>query len=69
MSQFGERVNQSRFDLVDQLLKGQLAKRLQRARKEGTSYDDLAREFAAQGITVSRETLRRWTKEVEEAAA
>lgn len=58
----------SRFELVDQLLGGKLAQILNELRTDGVSYDDMARHFEGLGVPVSRETLRRWVKNLDEKA-
>jgi len=53
----------SSFELVNTALSGKLEKRLRHMRSLGLSFDDMTAEFAAEGIAVSRETVRRWCKE------
>lgn len=52
----------SRHELIDQLLDGKLTQILTDLRAQNVSYDDMARHFEGLGVSVSRETLRRWVK-------
>lgn len=54
----------SRHELVDQILDGKLVEILTDLRTRDVSYDDMARHFEALGVPVSRETLRRWVKQL-----
>ncbi|MCA1571952.1 MAG: hypothetical protein LC798_16900 [Chloroflexi bacterium] len=59
----------SRFELVNQVLDGRLPQILGDLRAAKVSYDEMVRHFEALGVAVSRETLRRWAKQVEDGAA
>lgn len=59
----------SRFTLADKLLDGQLEAHLRRLRADGVSYDEMVQWFKAEGIHVSRETLRRWVLDLDEPEA
>lgn len=50
----------SNFDLADRVLDGKLAEHLREQRDAGATLDEMAQHFAAMGVKVSRETLRRW---------
>lgn len=55
------------FFWIDQNLDGTLADRLKDWHSAGLSFDQIARELADLGLPASRETVRRWVKEVETA--
>jgi hypothetical protein len=59
----------SRHELVDQVLDGKLVEILTDLRSRDVSYDDMARHFEGLGVPVSRETLRRWVKQLGIGAA
>lgn len=50
----------STYHLADKALDGQLAQRLEEMRANGATYDQLATYFDGLGISVSRETIRKW---------
>lgn len=52
------------YPLADLVLGGKLQQRLSDARSNGDSYDDIARELHAEGISVSGETVRKWCREL-----
>jgi hypothetical protein len=52
------------YDMVDRALGGDLAGRLAAMRADGRSIDEMTAEIAATGFPVSRETVRRWCKQV-----
>lgn len=58
-----------RHELVDQVLDGKLAEILTGLRARDVSYDDMTRHFESLGVQVSRETLRRWVKQLGIGAA
>lgn len=58
----------TRFELVDRILGGQLAAELRRLKAENVTYDDMVDVFAERGISVSRETLRRWVASLDKEA-
>lgn len=58
-----------RHELVDQVLDGKLTEILTGLRAKDVSYDDMARHFEGLGVQVSRETLRRWVKQLGIGAA
>lgn len=53
-----------RHELVDQLLDGKLVAILTDLRARDVTYDDMVRHFEGLGVLVSRETLRRWVKQL-----
>ncbi len=48
------------YPLADRALGGTLERRLRRWRKEGRSYEQIARAVGDEGIDVSGETIRKW---------
>lgn len=48
------------YRLSDRTLGGTLERRLRRWRKDGLSFDRIARHLADEGIDVTGETIRRW---------
>lgn len=50
---------------ADQILKGQLAKKLRRMRAAGQTNDEIAFALRSEGVHISRETVRRWLSELE----
>lgn len=50
-------------DLADRLFDGKLADWLFRARRDGKAYDEISRELHERGVSVSRETVRRWCRD------
>jgi hypothetical protein len=54
----------SRHELVDQVLGGKLVEILSDLRAAEVPYDEMARHFEGLGVSVSRETLRRWVKQL-----
>lgn len=62
--------HRSGHDLVDQALGGKLVEILTELRAAEMPYDEMAHHFGTLGVKVSRETLRRWVKNLGiEAAA
>jgi len=59
----------STYDLVNKVLDGRLAFELRRMRGDGLTFDQMAHAFSVKGVDVSRETLRRWTKDQQEELA
>lgn len=59
----------SNYDLVDKILDGRLAFELRRMRADGLTFDQMAHAFSVRGIDISRETLRRWSKDQGEDAS
>jgi hypothetical protein len=59
------RGNRSRFDLVNLALGGELRSILRSLRDEGATYDEMVQAFAARGVDLSRETLRRWVRDLD----
>lgn len=53
----------STWDLADRLYDGKLAVRLATEVAAGDSFDTIAQRLTAEGIEVSRETVRRWCVE------
>lgn len=54
----------STWDLADRLFDGKLAVRLATEVAAGDSFDTIASRLTADGIAVSRETVRRWCIEL-----
>lgn len=54
----------SGHDLVDQALGGKLVQILTDLRAAEMPYDQMAQHFSDLGVKVSRETLRRWVKQM-----
>lgn len=54
------------YALADHIHDGQFAKRLREWRDERPqpSFDDIARRLEASGVFVSRETVRRWCRDL-----
>lgn len=52
----------STFDRANDVLDGRLEQVLREMRAGGGSYDTIAADFTAQGIPCSRESIRRWVK-------
>lgn len=53
------------YQLLDRLLGGTLAQRIETGRAEGKSYERLARELCVEfEIDITSETIRRWAAEV-----
>lgn len=48
------------FALADKLVDGGLAERLAQEMAAGRSFDSISQRLTAEGISVSRETVRRW---------
>lgn len=57
------------FDLANLVLGGRLNQKLRRWRDQGRTLDTIAADLRAQGIDVSRETVRRWYLALEKGAA
>lgn len=60
------------FHLYDRILNGELTTLLLRWRDQSVSFDEQAFRLRAHGVTVSRETVRRWAAalaEPDEAAS
>ena len=57
------------YDLANLALGGRLAESLGEWKAEGLTLDRIAERLRADGIDVSRETVRRWYIEVEAGAA
>lgn len=55
------------FPLADRIFGGKLAEQLTEWRDQGLSYDSIARELHARGVTTTGETVRRWCSELEAA--
>lgn len=55
----------STYELIDRILDGRLAVELRKQRESGATYDEMVVTFGTRGISVSRETLRRWCKELD----
>lgn len=51
---------QSRFDLADLILDGELEQILRAARLKNVSFDDIALNLRLRGIEVTGETVRQW---------
>lgn len=56
------------YHLYDRLMNGRLGSTLLAWKAEGVSQDEMAFRLRAEGIAVSRETIRRWVKDLEAAA-
>lgn len=55
------------YDLTDRLLDGLLAEHLACWREDGLSYQSIAEKLTAEtGTAHSRETVRRWCREMDE---
>lgn len=52
------------FQLVDRALQGTLETRIGRMREDGWSMVKIAEVLTAEGFPVSRETVRRWLKDL-----
>jgi len=61
--------HRSGHNLVDQALDGKLVEHLTEMRAAEVPYDEMARRFGELGVQVSRETLRRWVKQLGIGAA
>lgn len=59
----------STFPLYDAAYAGDLRADLNAWRAEGLTLDQLAARLQAEGVDVSRETVRRWLSMFEEAAS
>lgn len=57
------------YPLADKALGGKLKTRLAAARKNGVSFEAIARELSNEGIDVSGETVRVWCHELQIEAA
>lgn len=51
------------FDLANLAFKGRLAQQLEAWRDEGATLDIMAERLRAKGVSVSRETVRRWFRD------
>lgn len=56
------------YHLYDRILNGRLGPMLLRWKDEGISQDEMAFRLRAEGVAVSRETVRRWVKDLQEEA-
>lgn len=56
------------YEWADQTLKGRLKGQLLRWRAQGVSHEEVARRLRDKGVTVSRETVRRWYLDMKDAA-
>lgn len=54
---------QTRYDLTNMALGGQLPILLAEAREAGVAFDDIAYDLRDRGIDVSGETVRQWCLE------
>ena len=52
------------FALANRVLGGDLDGRLRELRSEGLSFDEMAERLGADGVAVSRETVRRWCTDI-----
>lgn len=52
------------YDLANQALGGRLAEILEAKRKEGRTFDEIVNDLAALGVVTSRETIRRWWRDL-----
>lgn len=52
------------FHLYDRLMNGRLADTILAWQAEGVTFDEIAFRLRAEGVVVSRETVRRWFKQI-----
>lgn len=52
------------FHLYDRILGGELTPLLRQWKADGVTLDEQATRLRARGVAVSRETVRRWAKDI-----
>ena len=53
------------FHLYDRLTNGRLAELILNWQAEGVTFDEIALRLRSEGVVVSRETVRRWFKQIQ----